>query len=146
MKIMVINGPSLNMLGIREKEVQGTEGYDSLVNTIQDAAQERSIEVEVRQSNHEGTLIDWLQEAYFNHYDGVVINPGGYTHTSVALRDAIKAVSPLPVVEVHISDISSREEFRRTSLIEDVVAAQVKGHGFRGYIEAVDMITVFRNM
>ena len=140
MKIMVINGPSLNMLGIREKEIYGSETYEALVSMIENAAEERSIEISVRQSNHEGTLIDWLQEAYFNHYDGVVINPGGYTHTSVALRDAIKAINPLPVVEVHISDISSREEFRHISLIEPVVRAQIKGHGMMGYIEAIDHI------
>lgn len=140
MKIMVINGPSLNMLGIREKEIYGSETYEALVSMIENAAEERSIEISVRQSNHEGTLIDWLQEAYFEHYDGVVINPGGYTHTSVALRDAIKAISPLPVVEVHISDISDREEFRHISLIEPVVRAQIKGHGMMGYIEAIDLI------
>ena len=141
MRIMVINGPNLNMLGIREKDIYGCESYDSLLRMIDQHAEKRSIEVDVRQSNHEGTLIDWLQEAYFNHYDGVVINPGGYTHTSVALRDAIKAIQPVPVIEIHISDISGREEFRHTSLIESVVHYQIKGHGLMGYIEAIDMIT-----
>ena len=141
MRIMVINGPNLNMLGIREKDIYGSESYDSLLRMIEKHAEKRSIEVDVRQSNHEGTLIDWLQEAYFNHYDGVVINPGGYTHTSVALRDAIKAIQPVPVIEIHISDISGREEFRHTSLIESVVSYQIKGHGLMGYIEAIDMIT-----
>jgi len=141
MRIMVINGPNLNMLGIREKDIYGSESYDSLLRMIEKHAEKRSIEVDVRQSNHEGTLIDWLQEAYFNHYDGVVINPGGYTHTSVALRDAIKAIQPVPVIEIHISDISGREKFRHTSLIESVVRYQIKGHGLMGYIEAIDMIT-----
>ena len=140
MKIMVINGPNLNMLGIREKEIYGNESYESLVKLINSEAEKRDIEVSIRQSNHEGILIDWIQEAYFENYDGIVINPGGYTHTSVALHDAVKAISPLPVVEVHISDISLREEFRKISMLESVVLTQIKGLGFDGYVKALDEI------
>ena len=138
MKIMVINGPNLNMLGIREKNIYGSETYESLLRYIEERCKED--ELTFRQSNHEGDLIDWIQEAYFEKYDGVVINPGGYTHTSVALGDAVKAVSPLPVVEVHISDIAEREDFRHVSYVAPGCIGQIKGQGFRGYVMAVEMI------
>ncbi len=139
-KIMILNGPNLNMVGIREKNIYGNESYDHLLEMIKEAGEQRGIETDCRQSNHEGDLIDWIQDAYFKGCAGVVINPGGYTHTSVALGDAVKAVSPLPVVEVHISDIKSREEFRHISYLAPHCLAQIKGHGLKGYIEAIDAI------
>ena len=111
-KFMVLNGPNLNMVGIREKNIYGTESFQNMIAEIEKAAKERGVSVECRQSNHEGDLVDWIQEAYFEKYDGVVMNPGAYTHTSIAIADAVKAIAPVPVVEVHISDINSREEFR----------------------------------
>ena len=139
-KIMVLNGPNLNMLGIREKSLYGNETYDHLVEMIKSYAAENGIEVDCRQSNHEGDLIDWIQEAYFHDYDGVVINPGGYTHTSVALGDCVKAVEPLEVIEVHVSDISTREDFRHHSYLAPYCKAQIKGKGLNGYIEALKML------
>ena len=139
-KLMVINGPNLNMVGIREKAIYGTKTYEDLLALIAEEAKKRNVEADMRQSNHEGDLIDWVQEAYFSHYDGIVINPGGYTHTSVALGDAVHAVEPLPVVEVHISDILEREDFRHISYEAPYCLAQIKGHGFQGYIEAMDVI------
>lgn len=138
MKIMIINGPNLNMLGIREKSIYGSETYEGLLRYIEKEC--HGDELTFRQSNHEGDLIDWIQEAYFEKYDGVVINPGGYTHTSVALGDAVKAVSPLPVVEVHISDIAEREDFRHVSYVAPGCIGQIKGQGFRGYVMAVERI------
>lgn len=110
-RIMVLNGPNLNMVGIREKNIYGTLSYQGIISLIQAEAAKRDVEVDCRQSNHEGDLVDWVQEAYFRQYDGIVINPGAYTHTSIALADAVKAIAPLPVVEVHISDINAREQF-----------------------------------
>ena len=141
MKIMVINGPNLNMVGIREKNVYGTKSYEDLIQMIESYCEENQIEVICRQSNHDGDLIDWLQEAYFEKYDGVVINPGGYTHTSVALGDAVKAIAPLPVVEVHISDISDREDFRKFSYLAPYCMKQIKGKGLEGYLEAIGLLT-----
>ena len=109
MKIMIINGPNINMLGIREPSIYGSSSYDDLVRYIQTEADRMGVTVNCLQSNHEGQIIDWIQQAFFDKYDGIVINPGGYTHTSVAIADAIKAISPLPVIEVHISDIDERE-------------------------------------
>ncbi|MEE3488535.1 MAG: type II 3-dehydroquinate dehydratase [Bulleidia sp.] len=139
-KIMIINGPNLNMLGIREKNLYGKEDYASLIHLMQDEAAKRGIEADCRQSNHEGDLVDWIQEAYFKEYIGIVINPGAYTHTSIALADAVKAVAPLPVVEVHITDISEREDFRHISYEAPYCLDQIKGHGFKGYVEAMDEI------
>ncbi len=140
---MVINGPNLNMVGIREKNIYGTKSYADILQDIKDGAEQRKIDVDCRQSNHEGDLIDWIQEAYFQNYEGIVINPGGYTHTSVALADAIKAIAPLPVVEVHISDIDSRESFRSISYSAPYCIAQIKGHGPQGYLEGIDCILAF---
>ena len=140
MKFMLLNGPNLNMLGIREKEIYGQASYEDLLAKALSWAAENDVTLECRQSNHEGVLIDWIQEAYFEKYDGVVINPGGYTHTSIALADAIKAISPLPVVEVHISDVDSREDFRRVSYCRAVCAATIAGHGSDGYIEALELL------
>lgn len=139
-KIMVINGPNLNMLGIREPGMYGTMNYDALIEMIQEDSKVRGIEVDCRQSNHEGDLVDWIQECYFKKYTGIVINPGAYTHTSVALADAVKAIAPIPVVEVHITDINSREEFRKISYEAPYCVAQIKGEGVKGYIHAMDVI------
>lgn len=140
MKIMVINGPNLNMVGIREKNIYGTMTFKDMIHFIEDESKKRNVQVKCRQSNHEGDLVDWIQEAYFEKYDGIVINPGAYTHTSIALADAVKAIAPLPVIEVHISDINSREEFRHISYEAPYCLDQIKGHGINGYIEAIDEI------
>jgi 3-dehydroquinate dehydratase-2 len=137
---MIINGPNLNMVGIREPGIYGTMSYADMIAMIQKELAKRSTEADCRQSNHEGDLVDWIQEAYFKKYDGVVINPGAYTHTSIALADAVKAVAPLPVVEVHISDISTREKFRHISYEAPYCLAQIKGEGVQGYIHAADEI------
>lgn len=138
MKILVINGPNLNMLGIREPSIYGSATYDDLCNMIKAHADERNIEVEFYQSNHEGDLVDKIQSAY-GKIDGIVINPGAYTHTSVALLDAVKSVG-IPTVEVHISDPDTREEFRKVSYIRLACIATVKGKGFDGYLEAMDIL------
>ena len=137
---MVINGPNLNMVGIREKNIYGTMTFKDMIHFIEDESKKRNVQVKCRQSNHEGDLVDWIQEAYFEKYDGIVINPGAYTHTSIALADAVKAIAPLPVIEVHISDINSREEFRHISYEAPYCLDQIKGHGIIGYIEAIDEI------
>ena len=138
MKILVINGPNLNMLGIREPEIYGSATYDDLKNLIQTEADAMAVEVEFFQSNHEGALVDAIQGAYKNAA-GIVINPGAYTHTSVALLDAVKSVG-VPTVEVHISDPDTREEFRKISFIRAACVATVKGKGFAGYIEALHIL------
>ena len=138
MKILVINGPNLNMLGIREPGIYGSENYDSLLEKISAYARKKEISVEFFQSNHEGSLVDKIQEA-FGVFDGIVINPGAYTHTSIALLDAVKAVG-IPTVEVHISDVSKREDFRQISYIRLGCVASVIGHGTDGYLEAIDIL------
>ena len=143
MKIYVLNGPNLNMLGIREPEHYGKETYAFLVQTVENYCRERGIHVDFFQSNHEGALVDKIQEAYFNGVDGIVINPGAYTHTSIALLDAVKAVS-IPTVEVHISDLSVREDFRQVSYIRAACIKTVCGHGIKGYTEAIDAIVAYR--
>lgn len=140
MKILVINGPNLNFLGIREKSIYGTENYEYLVNLIQDYAKEKEFEVECYQSNHEGAIIDKIQEAYFEKVDGIVINPGAYTHYSYAIRDALGSVTICPKIEIHISDVNSREEFRRVSVTLPACDAQIAGQGLKGYLKAIDMI------
>lgn len=139
MKILVINGPNLNMLGLREPEIYGTGTYPELCGLIRTHCEAKGTEVDFFQSNHEGAIVDRIQEAY-GQYDGIVINPGGYTHTSVAIPDAVKAVG-IPTVEVHISDPDTREEFRKINYIRSVCIATVKGHGFAGYTEAIDVLT-----
>ena len=138
MKLLVINGPNLNMLGVREPEIYGRETYADLCALIQNHCDEKSIEVTFYQSNHEGAIVDEIQAAC-GRLDGIVINPGGYTHTSVAIRDAIAAVG-LPTVEVHISDPDTREDFRHVSYVRDVCRATFKGLGFAGYLKAVDFL------
>ena len=139
MKILVLNGPNLNLLGLREPAIYGDRNYETLVGMIQEKARELQITVEVRQTNHEGVLVDWIQQAY-GVFDGIVINPAAYTHTSVAILDAVKAVS-IPTVEVHISDVSAREAFRQVSYIRSACVATIAGHGFQGYLEAMELLT-----
>lgn len=138
MKMLVINGPNINMLGIREPAVYGSGTYAELMAVIQAYASAHRIEVDFVQSNHEGALVDAIQQAY-GVYDGIVINPAAYTHTSVALLDAVKAVG-IPTVEVHISDVASREAFRQVSYIRKACVATIAGKGFDGYIEAMALI------
>lgn len=139
MKILVINGPNINMLGIREPEIYGKQTYKDLCNLIEDYAEQKNIEVEIFQSNHEGDIIDKIQQAYFDKVDGIVINPAGYTHTSVAIADAIKGVC-IPTIEVHISKVSDREAFRQISYVRDVAVATIEGKGFDSYIQAIDTL------
>ena len=138
MKLLVINGPNLNMLGIREPQIYGSQTYKDLCDLIEKHAEEKEIEVEIYQSNHEGDLVDKIQSAY-GKVDGIVINPAAYTHTSVALLDALKSVG-LDCVEVHISDVSKREDFRQISFIREYCKKTIAGHGFNGYLEAMDFL------
>lgn len=138
MKIMVINGSNLNMLGIREPDIYGSTTYKGLIKMIEDHCQEKNIDVETYQSNHEGDLVDKIQSAYGN-CDGIVINPGAYTHTSIAILDAVKAVQ-IPTVEVHISQVDEREPFRSISYIRSACIHTICGHGTAGYVEAIDYL------
>ena len=140
MKILVINGPNLNFLGIREKSVYGNQDYNYLCNMIKDKAAADGDEVECYQSNHEGAIIDRLQEAYSDGTVGIVINPGAYTHYSYAIHDALKSLEDIIKVEIHISDIQSREEFRKVSVTAPACDKQIYGHGLNGYLEAMDYI------
>ena len=135
MKILVINGPNLNLLGLREPDIYGKKSYADLLALLRGACERENIDVGFFQSNHEGTIVDAIQQAY-GAYDGIVINPAAYTHTSVALLEAVKAVG-IPTVEVHISDPDTRDEFRKISYIRTACAATIKGHGFQGYVEAL---------
>ena len=137
MKFLILNGPNINMLGIREPEIYGRQSYEDLVNLIKKHAAEIGVEVEFYQSNHEGDLVDAIQKAYFDHIDGIVFNPAAYTHTSVAIADAVKGVG-IPTVEVHISEVSKREAFRQISYIRVVACLTVTGMGFDGYLKALD--------
>ena len=136
MKILVINGPNLNMLGIREPGIYGSATYEDLCEKIYAEAEKLSMDVEIFQSNFEGEIVSKIQEAYFEHVDGIIINPAAYTHTSVAILDALKAVS-IPAVEVHISDINEREDFRKISYAGMACEEHIIGHGFDGYLEAL---------
>ncbi len=138
MNILVLNGPNINMLGIREPDIYGRADYGALLSLIEEHCAARGIGVECYQSNHEGALVDKIQAAY-GKYDGIVINPAAYTHTSVALLDAVKAVS-IPTVEVHISDVDARDEFRRVSYIRAACIAMISGRGLQGYLDAVDLL------
>lgn len=138
MEILVINGPNLNMLGIREPDIYGKSTYKDLVEMIKTYADKKNVETEFFQSNHEGDIVDKIQQA-FGKADGIVINPGAYTHTSVAILDALKAVS-IPTVEVHISAIDEREKFRQFSYVSLVAEKTICGKGFDGYIEAIDFL------
>lgn len=137
MKILVINGPNINFLGIREKSVYGNQDYDYLLNLIAKKAEETGNEITVFQSNHEGDIIDRIQEAYFDGTYTIVINPGAYTHYSYAIRDALASIT-VPKVEIHISDITKREEFRKVSVTAPVCDKQIYGQGLDGYLQAID--------
>ena len=139
MKILVVNGPNMNMLGIRQPEIYGKTTYADLVAMLQAEADKLGVEISFFQSNHEGALVDAIQQAYFDKVDGIIINPAAYTHTSVALLDAVKAVG-IPTVEVHVSDPDGREEFRHTSYIRAACIATIKGHGLPGYLEALHLL------
>jgi len=137
-KIFVINGPNLNRLGIREPDHYGKETYSDLVEMIKEHCRQKGIEAEIYQSNHEGDLVDKIQAAY-NNADGIVINPGAYTHTSIAILDAVKSVN-IPTVEVHISRVEEREDFRQISYIRLACVKTITGHGLKGYLEAIDFL------
>ena len=139
MNILVINGPNLNMLGIREPALYGSGTYDALCEKIKNYCAQKGVAVSFYQSNHEGCLIDRIQEAYSDGTDGIVINPAAYTHTSIALLDAVKAVG-IPTVEVHISKVEEREDFRQVSYIRQACIATITGKGFDGYLEAIDTL------
>ncbi len=138
MKFLVINGPNLNMLGIREPGIYGSETYEDLTRVITDAAVGRGVDVEIFQHNHEGVIVDKIQSA-LGKFDGIIINPAAYTHTSVAILDALKAVA-IPAVEVHISDVSEREEFRQISYVRLACIDTFAGYGFDGYVMAMDRL------
>ena len=137
MKILIINGPNINFVGIREKDIYGTQTYEDICNSLMTYADEKGIELEIWQSNHEGAIIDKIQSIYGSNVKGVVINPGAYTHYSYAIADAIKSIDT-PFIEVHFSDINSREDFRKVSVTRAGCIRQICGLGVRGYFEAID--------
>ena len=139
MNILVLNGPNMNMLGIRQPEIYGSATYADLKAMLQAEADRLGVEISFFQSNHEGALVDAIQQAYFDKVDGIIINPAAYTHTSIALLDAVKAVG-IPTVEVHVSDPDTREEFRHISYIRAACVATIRGHGLPGYIEALQFL------
>ena len=139
MKLLVLNGPNINMIGIREKHIYGAQTYQSGMQEVHSLCNSFNIDVEIYQSNHEGDLVDKIQEAYFAGADGIVINPGAYTHTSIALLDVVLSVN-IPTVEVHISKIEEREDFRQISYIRRACVATVSGKGLEGYLEACDIL------
>ena len=138
MKILVLNGPNINMLGIREPDIYGAQNYAELCRMIEEHCQRKGIEVKLFQSNHEGVLVDRIQAAY-GAVDGIVFNPAAYTHTSVALLDALKAVG-IPTVEVHLSQVEKREAFRQVSYVREACIATVTGEGIQGYLHAMDLL------
>ena len=138
MKILVINGPNLNMLGVREKELYGSKSYSSLIKLIKNFAKVRKVRVKCYQSNYEGAIVTAIQKAY-KKYDGIVINPGAYTHTSVAILDALKSVN-IPTVEVHITEVNQREDYRKISYVKEFAFKTITGKGFDGYLLAIDEI------
>lgn len=138
-KIFIINGPNLNFLGIRETGIYGNDNYGSLCSYIQEKFRDKNVKIEIFQSNYEGRIIDIIQNAYYEKIDGIVINPGAYTHYSYAIHDAIKSVS-IPTVEVHLSDIHKREDFRKISVTAPACVLQIYGKGKEGYVEAVEYI------
>ncbi len=139
MKILIINGPNLNMLGIREPDKYGKETYDDLLVKIENHCKRVGVKPLFYQSNHEGDLVDKIQQAYYEKIDAIVINPGAYTHTSIALLDAVKSVQ-IPTAEVHISNVKEREDFRQVSFIRQACCFTVMGHGTDGYLEAIDFL------
>ena len=140
MKILVINGPNLNFLGIREKNIYWTQDYDALLKMIAQKGEETGSQIEVFQSNHEGAIIDRIQDAYFDGTEGIVINPGAYTHYSYAIHDALASVTTMKKVEIHISDITKREAFRKVSVTAPACDKQIYGQGLNGYLQAIDYI------
>ena len=139
MKILVLNGPNINFLGIREPQIYGSQTYNDLIEKIKAYAEKKCIDVSFFQSNHEGALVDAIQQAYFDKIDGIVFNPAAYTHTSVAILDALKAVS-IPTVEVHISKVEERDSVRQISYIRQIAVKTITGKGFDGYLEAIDVL------
>lgn len=139
MKLLVINGPNINFLGIREKNIYGTQTYEDLLAMIAKKGQERGCTIEVFQSNHEGAIIDRIQDAYGDGTEGIIINPGAYTHYSYAIHDALASIT-LPKVEIHISDITKREEFRKISVTAPACDKQIYGQGLDGYLQAIDAV------
>ncbi|MCI5887737.1 MAG: type II 3-dehydroquinate dehydratase [Oscillospiraceae bacterium] len=139
MKLLILNGPNLNLLGIREPELYGQQSYETLVRLVSEHAAARGVDVTFYQSNHEGDLVDAIQNAYFSKTDGIVFNPAAYTHTSVAVADAVKAVG-IPTVEVHITDVDAREPFRRVSYLRPAAVYTIAGQGLDGYNQAVDFL------
>lgn len=139
-KILVINGPNINFLGIREKGIYGSQNYDALVDMINKKAEELGVEVEVFQNNSQGAIIDRIQQAYFENVDGIVINPGAYTHYSYAIRDALASIESIPKIEVHISNVHTREEFRHVSVTAPVCTGQVVELGLNGYLYAMQAL------
>ena len=137
MKLLIINGPNLNFLGIREKTIYGSEGYETLVERLKEKAVQDGIELEIYQDNSEGAIIDRIQQAYFDETAGIIINPGAYAHYSIAIRDALASVD-IPKIEVHISNVYQREEFRHTSVITPVCTGEILGLGLQGYFLAMD--------
>ena len=140
MKLYILNGPNLNFLGIREPAHYGKTTYADLCKMIEDHCKAKGIECVCLQSNHEGALVDFIQDAYYKKADGIVINPGAYTHTSIALLDAVKSVN-IPTVEVHISKVEEREDFRQVSYIRAACQKTITGHGVNGYLEAIDFLS-----
>ena len=140
MKILVINGPNLNFLGIREKAIYGNQDYQYLLDLIGKKAEDTDSDIEVFQSNHEGAIIDRIQDAYFDGTQGIVINPGAFTHYSYAIHDALASVTTMPKVEIHISDITSREEFRKISVTAPACDKQIYGQGLDGYLQAIEYV------
>lgn len=136
MKIMILNGPNINFLGIREKEIYGKENYEDICNNLKKEGEKLNIDVNIYQSNIEGELINFLQRAYFEKYDGIIMNPGAYTHTSIALYDALKSIE-IPTIEVHISNVYKREEFRHKSITAPACIGQICGLGSEGYLLAL---------
>lgn len=143
MKILIVNGPNINMLGIREPNIYGENTYKQLVKSIKDYAKSKKVKVRFFQSNHEGKIVDALQKAYFKKYDGIVINPAAYTHTSIAILDAVKSIN-IPTVEVHISNLCEREEFRWVSYVSQAVIKTISGQGFNGYNQAIDLLVEYK--
>lgn len=141
MKILVLNGPNINMLGIREPDVYGAQTYTDLCRAVRECAAGYETEVEIYQSNHEGDLVDKIQDAY-EKFDGIIINPGAYTHTSIAILDALKSVS-IPTVEVHLSKVGEREDFRQISYVRLAAVKTITGKGIRGYLEAIDFLVEY---
>ena len=139
MKISVINGPNINLLGIREPDVYGRESYDTLVRLLSERAEKLGVEIGFFQSNHEGAIVDEIQRAFFDGADALILNPAAYTHTSIAIADALKAVK-LPTVEVHISDVSKREAYRQVSYVRELCVKTITGEGLQGYVSALDFL------